>query len=800
LSDRTESDAPEPAVALPVKPADGVDKAVSWPSGQPLKLDGDFLKAEVGWTAPGIPGLVGDQRRPVVAGLVPKQLQLDGSASGSFVWKEVFVLELPGGKLIRARDCQLWARADSSPRDSLMGIDLFSFAGEELTLHCPQGLQVHWAAWLLRTETGAEVLRVKLRFVRRPVAATGQLNSGAATPVRLLLWVWDAGAACKANLTAGATSNSGDVLHRQKQPGNCLQVAGSVDGSPLVNLAARTWLTVEHPRATSTIRNETLQMAIDNPEKGVAYFASFGASGPVLPYNASGATGEDAFPMLRRHFQAYLDAARSSPLLPKLHYSTWYDLRREPCAESSKLAQPFCGEAKTMSEERVMERMLSVHRELSSRRLVLEGFLLDDGWDDPAQPWRLHPNNFPFGLATLSAAAKTRGVQLGAWLSPWGGFGKAGKQRLHAGAQRGFESQGGSFHLAGANYYSWFRNATRSLVLDSGVRFLKLDGIGSGATGRGAQNFHTDMDRLMALVHELRRGAAASFAANGKTESKSLWVSLVTGFWPSPFWLLSGDALWRGGPDLGRTGVGSAVQQWITFRDAMVHQWIVQRAPLFPLAGLAQGGIVWSRAEEPGAYLDSYTLEDFACEVWSFFFTGAASQELQIQPSLLTPTHWDILVAAANASRQRAAVLRDSHWVGGNPKVGEVYGYASYACPPCSGVMSWRNPSASKQTITFTLRAALAMPRQWQGGSVGSKWRLRNLWPQEATSATFPGGLRQDGVQIETQARGGQGHNRTLMKRTHGPHTLDGVLPDQVLHLDLAALELRILEVLPELP
>jgi len=359
--------------------------------------------------------------------------------------------------------------------------------------------------------------------------------------------------------------------------------------------------------------------------------------------------------------------------------------------------------------------------------------------------------------------------------------------------------------LAGANYSSWFRNATRSLVLDSGFQFLKFDGIGSGAKATGAQAFNADVDRLMALVGELRSATAATSAAIGNARSRSLWVSLVTGFWPSPFWLLSADALWRGGPDLGREGAGSPVQQWITFRDAMVHQWIVQRAPLFPLAGLAQGGIVWSRAMEPGAYLDSYTLEDFASEAWSFFFTGAASQELQIQPSLLTPTHWDILVAAANASRQRAVVLRDSHWIGGSPKAGAVYGYASHACPPCLGVMSWRNPKASTQTITFTLRTALAIPRQWQGGSVGGRWRLRNLWPQETTPATFPKALRQDGVQRRSAAAAaaaaaGQGHNRTFLEPTHAPQMLDGVLLDQVLHLDLAALELRILEALPVLP
>ncbi|CAE8636700.1 unnamed protein product [Polarella glacialis] len=253
---------------------------------------------------------------------------------------------------------------------------------------------------------------------------------------------------------------------------------------------------------------------------------------------------------------------------------------------------------------------------------------------------------------------------------------------------------------------------------------------------------------------------------SGRRPSSELFVSAATGSWPSPFWLTSVDSVWRGGPDLGRKGVGSERQQWITFRDAMVYESVVQRAPLFPLSGLSLGGIVWSGAEEPGVYLNSYGLEDFVDEVMSFFMSGASQQELQVQPELLAPAHWDALASAVNVSRQNRELLLDSHWIGGDPAKGDAYGYASYACPPCAGLLSWRNPLAETRSVEFTLRSALALPQSWPGGAVGGRWRMQPIW-------AVPSSIEE-----------------SLL-----PSSWEAVLLDQPLVLQLKGLELRAFKV-----
>lgn len=47
---------------------------------------------------------------------------------------------------------------------------------------------------------------------------------------------------------------------------------------------------------------------------------------------------------------------------------------------------------------------------------------------------------------------------------------------------------------------------------------------------------------------------------------------------------------------------------------------------------------------------------------------------MYITPSLLNQQNWDDLAEAAKWSRANAAVLKDAHWVGGDPAWLEVYG------------------------------------------------------------------------------------------------------------------------------
>lgn len=114
--------------------------------------------------------------------------------------------------------------------------------------------------------------------------------------------------------------------------------------------------------------------------------------------------------------------------------------------------------------------------------------------------------------------------------------------------------------------------------------------------------------------------------------------------------------------------------------------------------------------------LDADPGGDFADEVWSYFATGTGLQEMYVSPDHVAARDWDTLAAAAKWARSRADVLRDSHWIGGDPARGEVYGWASWR--PGRAIVGLRNPSDRPQGFDIDPERALELPpgspRQWR--------------------------------------------------------------------------------------
>jgi hypothetical protein len=82
----------------------------------------------------------------------------------------------------------------------------------------------------------------------------------------------------------------------------------------------------------------------------------------------------------------------------------------------------------------------------------------------------------------------------------------------------------------------------------------------------------------------------------------------------------------------------------------------------------------------------------------------------------------DHLADAAKWSRANSDALIDTHWVGGNPGEGEVYGWASWR--PGKGILVLRNPSDNVQQFRITPEAALELPE-----GVQDPMTLRAVYP-----------------------------------------------------------------------
>ena len=486
-------------------------------------------------------------------------------------------------------------------------------------------------------------------------------------------------------------------LMQSKAPnGAAAEVVGKTDGSPVV--AGRDVLQFEDPLSESSvgIGSGRIRLSIKRAlpllkGQSVTYSAAVAATRPG---------------QLRRDFAAYVEAERAHPYRTFLTYNSWYDI----------------GYFTPYTEAQALDRIQAFGRELADKRQVkLDSFLFDDGWDDRSGGWGFS-KDFPNGFQPLRDAAARFGAAPGVWLSPWGGYGQPKRERVAAGAKQGYEIVDGGFALSGPHYFDRFRAATLDLLDRQGINQFKLDGTGNADRVVPGSAFDSDFAAAISLIADLRRA------------KPGLFVNLTTGTYPSPAWLRYADSIWRDGEDHDFAGVGTARERWITYRDRETYENVVVRGPLFPLNALMLHGVIYAQKAEE---LASDPGHDFANEVRSYFGSGVGLQEMYVTPSLLTSKDWDVLAEAARWSRANAEVLKDTHWIGGDPGRLDVYGWAAWT--PKKAIITLRNPDARPRAMLLDIGQALELPagapRAWRGRS---PWRAARRAPARLFQAGRP--------------------------------------------------------------
>ena len=443
------------------------------------------------------------------------------------------------------------------------------------------------------------------------------------------------------------------------------EVVGKVPGSPLV--AGNFFFGFEFPLSESAVKDgraTAVLMRVLPLEAGnsITYSSVIGVAAPG---------------QMRRDFLAYIEQERAHPYRTFLHYNSWYDI----------------GYGNRFDEAAALDRVHAFGDELVKKRGVkMDSFLFDDGWDDTQTLWHFN-QGLPNGFTKIHESADTYGFGIGVWLSPWGGYSTAKKQRIAAGEKAGYETVKGGFALSAPKYYGLFEATCLEMITKYGVNQFKFDGTGNASTVFPGSLFDSDFSAAIHLIERLRQ------------EEPNIFINLTTGTRPSPFWLRYADSIWRDGDDHSFDGVGTWRQKWITYRDEQTYRNIVEGGPLYPLNSLMLHGIIYA---EKAKNLDTDPGGDFPDEVRDYFGSGTQLQEMYVTPGLLTKTDWDVLAEAAKWSRTNAAVLKDTHWIGGDPGKLEVYGWASWT--PAKGIVVLRNPSDKAQEFLLDVGKAFGLP------------------------------------------------------------------------------------------
>lgn len=418
-------------------------------------------------------------------------------------------------------------------------------------------------------------------------------------------------------------------------------------------------------------------------------------------WNISSVVGLVAPKQLRRSFLAYSERERAVAWRPYPVYISWYELNID---RNNAPAPSYKG---NMTVEQCADVVSHWKTHFYDKyQMAPKAFVWDDGWDQYGT-WTFNPN-FPNGFDEPANEAKQMGTGIGAWLGPVGGYGQSGEYR------RAYWRSKGGMQLSNEDYYNFFISCCTNMIDRYDFRFFKFDGISAQASAIGPDEGTRGEENAEAII---------SIERAVRQKRPDIFLNTTVGTWASPFWFHFTDAVWRQEGDYGEAGdQGTDRERWITYRDRLVYQNFIQRSPVCPINTLMTHGFILSRW---GAVSKNMDYDGIVREMRCAFACGSGMVELYNDYKLMDEIKdnqgnagalWKDLAECIKWQQEQADVLPDAHWVGGNPwdgKKANVYGWAAWNGK--KSVLTLRNPSASAQTFTTTLREALDIPAYVRG-------------------------------------------------------------------------------------
>ena len=418
-------------------------------------------------------------------------------------------------------------------------------------------------------------------------------------------------------------------------------------------------------------------------------------------WNISSVVGLVAPKQLRRSFLAYSERERAVAWRPYPVYISWYELNID---RNNAQAPSYKG---NMTVEQCADVVSHWKTHFYDKyQMAPKAFVWDDGWDQYGT-WTFNPN-FPNGFDEPANEAKKMGTGIGAWLGPVGGYGQSGEYR------RAYWRSKGGMQLSNEDYYNFFIRCCTNMIDRYDFRFFKFDGISAQASAIGPDEGTRGEENAEAII---------SIERAVRQKRPDIFLNTTVGTWASPFWFHFTDAVWRQEGDYGEAGdQGTDRERWITYRDRLVYQNFIQRSPVCPINTLMTHGFILSRW---GAVSKNMDYNGIVREMRCAFACGSGMVELYNDYKLMDEIKdnqgnagalWKDLAECIKWQQEQADVLPDAHWVGGNPwdgKKANVYGWGAWNGK--KSVLTLRNPSASAQSFTTTLREALEIPSYVRG-------------------------------------------------------------------------------------
>ncbi len=407
-------------------------------------------------------------------------------------------------------------------------------------------------------------------------------------------------------------------------------------------------------------------------------------------------------PYVRKWYWNYIDTIRVALAEPYTLYNSWYDLR--------SVEYPRVPEAHWMNQENIARLVDKVNQNMTVKNgIKVDAFVLDDGWDVYKSDWVLRQAQFPNGLKPIAEKLATTDTKLGIWFGPIGGY-SFRMQRIewmmqhgYEGINREYEYCGAFLCIGGEKYNGLFRTRIDEMIKNHGVRYFKWDGI-IFSCNEPNHGHRTGIYSPVSILEQFGK-----VCREARQAAPDVFLNITTGTWLSPWWLGYANQIWMDGSDYAFANVPSVSKRdnAITYRDFVLYDDFKKKDLWFPVANLMTHGLIKGKLDHVGT--NNEPLDKLTDDAVLYVARGVSMYELYISPDILTAGEWSAIAGALRWARDRHPVLSRTEMIGGNPTLGEPYGYAHFV--GTEGIVAVRNPGAKPQTIQVELSPELGINR-----------------------------------------------------------------------------------------
>ncbi len=423
------------------------------------------------------------------------------------------------------------------------------------------------------------------------------------------------------------------------------------------------FLGLEYPKQDNSMDGQYLRLK-HFPGKNLIPGESYVSKTAVI-----GASPNTALNRLKDTFFKYIDEYRDTEVRNFKVYNTWFLLVFD-------------------QKEKSLLNAIETHvKPLYDRGIKLDGFVVDDGWQDRNTMWEVNHDFLPNGIgpdSKLQKAIKKYDSNLHLWMPLTGQYGLSGRSKeVEWYESRGYHT-GSNWSLCLEKGSKIFKDKKARILelMEQGCTSIKSDFayIGCDKTGHGhlPNNYYgteATVDGVIDIIQSARK------------IQPELFYYLTTEINHNPWWLNTNDILWESfGGDI-KTYTGNEepteAQQRMSGRDEYHYQhcmkWFV------PQTSYMTHGII-SSCEDDGLYT---TLQEHIDNAILYYARGVMWSEIYVTG--MNEKYWDALADVINWSDENWELLTQQPAMSGAPSAGNPYYWSHFK--EKDGLIILRNPS-----------------------------------------------------------------------------------------------------------